>query len=387
MPEITNQPEYQLGEQDRIVVVGAGGYAAENLYLRNLVASNVLPEQIVLVDSDKDRLKQAQQRVGKGSEAFLDFDSALSEVVDQGKNVSAIIIASTTAAHPDNIRSVINAADAGLINLEKTKVWCEKPMAAPEVFDEVMDLISTHPEMDLSIGYILRFSKTLVELQEYLAHNDLTVTALEWIYSKNRTGDSRPTQGVFPDEVVHPLSATDLILTRAFGDVIGVDVESASIQRRQFADPAVQDKARALNPGVPENPTSDVEAVLHYSFNRDGTVTKIPVKISSSFLSEKESRRVKVTVSGSQGTEELVVDFDVVEMGQDNEKRRIDRLTRSDGTLIYEWDGDKSAVQITQFLKASSKSGNRSDMPTTIKGERTIQGILKNIGQIATTPS
>lgn len=375
-------PELSHEAQDHVVVIGAGGFTAKNLYLRNLDNMGFAPGQIVLVDTDEERLNAVHES-HTDSPAYLDTDEALEALAEEGKTVSSVIIASSTAAHASNIRSVVKAAQAGYLDLSKTKVWCEKPVTPTEIFDEIRQLAADQPDLDISVGYILRYSRTLAELQGYIEEHGLTITGLDWVYGKDRTKDTRPTQGVFPDEIVHPLSVTDLLLNRAVGNVLGVEVDAATIQRRPFADAEVQDKARITNPDIPEKPTSDVDTQLRYLFEKDGTVSEIPVTVSTSFLLQEEMRRVVVSVSGSDGDDKLVVDFDKRKESEDGTVTRTDTLTKQDGTVLYEWSGDKSAAQLTQFLGLLPPKDHFPDMATSLEGEDRIQTILKAIGSTA----
>lgn len=371
-----------LPEQDRLVVVGAGGFAGSNVYVPNLVQAGVPIEQLVLVDSDEQRLLAVQERV-EGAEVSLDLDMALRELSEQGYRPGAIIIASPTAAHPDNIRSVFEAADAGQVDAGQTTIWCEKPVAPPETFLEIKALSDEHPDLDIYVGYVLRFSETLTALQNYMSANDLRITGLDWIYGRNRAGDPRPTQGVLPDKIVHPLSVTDLLLTRVLGESPDVDVESASIQHRDCSMPMAQAMARALNPAIPKRPSSDIDTIMHYSSSQNGTSETIPVSISSSYLFEEEIRRVNIEVEGPGGTNLLVIDFDVHETGVGGVKQRVDMLRTSDGEVIYKSNSNKSAAQIAQLLKLISRGTDPSDLLTTLEGEARIQEILRKVGSFS----
>lgn len=342
-------------------------------------------EQIVAVDPNEERLTGVLESHSH-AQTFTSLDDALASMAEQGKRVPAIIVASSTAAHRDNLVSIVNAAEAGHLDLSETKIWCEKPVTPSEVFDEIRALIKRHPELDVSVGYILRFSETLSALQTYLTENDLKVTGMEWVYGKDRTKDTRPTQGVQPDEVVHPVSVSDLVLTRVFGEILGVNVQYAEIKRRPFVNREVQDEARLANPDIPKHPTSDVITKLMYAFNSDGTITEVPVSIVTSFLMEENTRRVSISASGPNGDEVLVVDFDTKRVGPDGKPRYTDVLSKPDGTVMYEWSGDKSAAQLLQFLGGLSVD-RRPDVMTSLEGESRMQEILSKIGAAAVGPN
>lgn len=380
MEKLPHTPEFELGENDRVLVIGAGGFIAEQLYLSNLAEMGVDNSQLTLVDPNEERSQAVSERY-PGAHMYEGVDQALDEMAEQGKRVRAIFVASSTAAHADNIRSIVDASEAGKLDLSDTKIWCEKPVTPTEVFDNIRQISEAHPDFDLSVGYILRFSETLSALDNYLRDNELSVAGVEWIYGKDRTKDTRPTQGVFPDEVVHPLSVTDLVLTRAFGDVVGVDVNFAEINNKPFANPEVQKKARETNPGTPERPTSDVYTDLEYSLNRNGEITKIPVAITSSFVMDGQKRRVNLKVNGHEGEDVLTIDFDEFITDDEGNKRRADVLRKQDGTIIFESGADKSRAQIFNFLGVGDES--RADVSTSLEGENRIQTILSDVGRVA----
>ncbi len=367
--------------QDRLVVVGAAGFTSEQLYMRNMVAMGVPEDQLAMVELPH-RLDDASKRHPTAS-VHSSIDEALTTIRDQGNTARAIFIASNTGAHVTNLREITDAADQGLVNLSKTRIWSEKPVADPEEFSQVADLAEGRPDFDLSVGYILRFSETLNALRDHLEANDLTISSLEWFYGKDRTKDTRPTQGVFPDEVVHPLSVTDLILSRAFGEPANVDVKSASIWRDEFANREVQEREHAINPSIPLQPTSDVIAHLDYTFGEGDDRTKVPVSVISSFLMPSAYRRVDIFATGSDGREtKLTVDFDV-QIEDEDGKRSADTLRDADGTVIYEWGGNKAAAQIAQFLGGTAVGEQTPDTPTSLEKEIQLQAILRQIGTVA----
>lgn len=375
--------EFSLPEQDRIVVAGAGGSVAGKIYIPNLILSGVPREQIVLVDSDEQRLLAVQEHV-EGAEAAPDLDTALARISEQGYNLGATIIASTTAAHADNLRSVFDAVDAGLADPDKTKIWCEKPVTPPETFLEIQALAAEHPGLDVYVGYILRFSEMLTALQDHMDTHGLSITGLEWIYGRDRAGDPRPTQGVIPDKIVHPLSVTDLLLTRSLGEAVEVEVESADIQYRNCTVPMVQERARVLNPDIPEQPSSDIDTRLHYSSGKEGSYASIPVSISASYLFKESIRRVKIAVDGPEGADVLVVDFDVYEVGEGGARQRADTLRTEEGVLLHKSYKDKSAAQMAHLLELVSHETRQSDLPTSLEGEGRIQSVLRKIGHFTT---
>jgi len=109
---------HELHEQDRIVVVGAGGFTAGNLYLPKLHDLGIQSEQIVLVDNNEERLAQVQSRE-LGAIAFSDLDHAFEEMHEHMVAPAAVIIASNTASHLSNIESITRAAKAGRLDMEK----------------------------------------------------------------------------------------------------------------------------------------------------------------------------------------------------------------------------------------------------------------------------
>ncbi len=376
-------PEFQLEPQDRIVVIGAGGYIANELYLRNLVDLGVDPAQIALVETDQERLRKVSEHLPK-AQTFGSTDNALERLAAQSNRTPFIFVTSSTAAHAANIRSIIEAAHKGLLDLEQTKVWCEKPVTNPEAFAATYELMRQQPHFDLSVGYILRFSPTLDVLQRHLQEQQLRVSGMEWTYGKDRTNDTRPSQGVFPDEIVHPLSVTDLILTRVAGPAVSVEVAAAEMHRRPFVNETAQRKARAANPDTPLRPTSDVRTTLRYHFEQASVSTTVPVSIVASFLLETEQRLAHIFTEGPTGAETLLLEFDVRSTNADGRTVRTDRLSHEDGTVIFESSDDKSRRQILDFLNGShGTSGSQSEALTDLRGEIRIQHILRDIGQLA----
>ncbi len=377
-----------------IVVVGAGGFAADTFYLRNLRDMEIHPSKIALVDSNADRLQAAQEKYG-AEKAYLDLGDALVDIHErrqsgveahkQGqRNIAAFIIASSTAAHADNLKTIAKASDNGLVDLKRAPIWCEKPVTPPETFNEISALAATHPDLDISVGYILRYSETLNELQRYLGEQGAAITSLEWIYGKDRRHDKRPTQGVLSDELVHSLSVTDLIFSRAFGKAAGVAVASASIQRQPFADPEVQAQARRTNPEIPEHPISDVDTELRYMFGEGDSAREVPVRIYSSFLLDTSVRQVQIAIDSPAGPEVLTLDFDVT-TGPADARVRSDVLRKSDGTVVSSWSGDKARAQITSFLGAVCNKDHRvPDAATSLETESGIQSILRGIEAAST---
>ncbi len=374
-------PVIDLPPQDRLVVVGAAGFTSEQLYMRNMLGMGVAEENLAMVELP-GRLDDAAKRHPTAS-VYPSIGEALTDIRDQGHNARAIFIASNTGAHVTNLREIAGAADEGLIDLSETRVWSEKPVSDPEEFHEVVELAESRPDFDISVGYILRFSETLGALRDHLEANDLKISSLEWFYGKDRTKDTRPTQGVFPDEVVHPLSVTDLILSRAFGDPAGVGVKSATIWRDEFVNRESQEKAHADNPSIPLQPTSDVIAHIDYSFGEGDNQTKVPVSVISSFLMPSAYRRVDIYATGVDGEEtKLTVDFDVQIQDEDGQ-RTADTLTDAEGTIIYEWGGNKAVAQIAQFLGGAAVGEQTPDTPTSLKKEIQLQAILHQIGTVA----
>lgn len=382
-PTALSSPEFHLGEQDKVLIIGAAGFTAKNLYLPHLQNMGVVGEQMVLVDVNEEQLHQVQVRT-EGAFAYTDTTEAIVKTTDQGSEVAAIFIASSTSAHASNIQSIVELAKVGKLDLEKVRIWCEKPVTQPDIFDEIKSLADEHG-LDISVGYILRFSHILTELERYLDEHQLSVTGLDWTYGKDRTMDTRPSQGVYPDEVVHPLSVTDLVLTRALGEVVRVEVGAATIQSRPFVNQEVQNEARAINPDLPKNPTSDVEVSLQYKFNNDGSVSEVPVTISSSFLFREERRQVTIAVRGPNGPDKLIVNFDErTPMPNGSGKfKRVDSLRAGDGTIIHEWSGDKAAEQLVAFLGRLASNTRENDQITSLEGEARTQRILSAIGRAA----
>ena len=357
-------------------MVGAGGFTANTLYLGNLSDMGISPSQIALVDNNADRLQATREKYDT-EKAYLDLSEALIDINARRQNTAAFIIASSTAAHADNIKTIAKASDNGLVDLKRAPIWCEKPVTPPETFDEIRALADTHPDLNISVGYILRYSDTLNALQKYLDENGATITGLDWVYGKNRTQDKRPTYGVSPDEIVHPISVDDLVLTRSLGKASSARVMSADIQRRPFADPMVQEQARIVNPETPQHPISDVETEIQYTF--DDSDREVSVRIFSSFLLEKAVRRAQIALESPSGPDSLTLEFDV-RTGSADAPVRSDVLSKSDGTVVSTWSGDKSRAQVSSFLGGiCSKNHHVPDAATSLETESKIQAILRDI--------
>lgn len=358
------------------MVVGAGGSATNRLYLPHLVKQGVTTEQLVLVEPHAERSAAVAGRY-EGAETYKSLETALGATT---KQLGHIVIASSTAAHGDNIRAIVSASREGAIDLNKTKIWCEKPVTDPADFENVLKLAEETPGLDISVGYILRFSGILRELQQSIEDKKLTISGIDWQYGKDRRTDERPTQGVLADEVVHPLSVTDWILQSSFGADPKAYVMEAKLQSRPFVNEDAQREAQALNKDIPLQPISDVSAEIEYVCED----SVVPVTLNASFLMESNVRRATIRTRDLFGCERtLVLDFDV----KNAAGTQVDRLRlengSADGVVLAEWAGDKAALQMKYFLGSSAVSAQVPSPLTNLGGEARIQHQLQAIEHAA----
>lgn len=367
--------ETALGNDGEVVIFGAGGSVGTKLYIPKLVGLG-LPAHRILAIEPHDGRRSALQESYPDINAFSEPEQAFSTQNDRPRPVRKVIIASSTAAHIANLKSITGAIDRGWVRSTDMQVWSEKPMSDPDDFSEVHRLVLEH-DLDVSVGYILRYSRILPWLHAYMGRNGLTVESIEWKYGKDRTSDSRPSQGVLADELVHPLSVTDYIL-RADGDYDRpVQVRSAHIQRRPYVNLQAQAEARRRNPETPLRPISDVDTVLGYHIA--GLV--LPVTVSSSFLFPEEVRKAVIsTCDRSDNKWQLSVEFDVREFDDEGCERRVDILRGPDNSELHRWSGDKAMLQMIHFLGLLT---TQDAVPprTSFVGECALQQVLADIAK------
>jgi predicted dehydrogenase len=381
-------------EQDQhILVIGAGGHMANTAYLPKFEGFGISQRSLSLVEVDAVR-RQAVGDKYTEAELYADVDTATYDAMAHGKRISAAYILSNTGAHAENIWSMLHYAEstdtraglgqviqqdtAGIAKpIDGFRVWIEKPVASSESIGGIAQAIIKQ-DLDVYVGYILRYSDTLRSLQEYLQDNRLTISGLDWVYGKNRRNNNRPTQGVVSDELVHPLSVTDLILSRAFGDIDGMEITS-EVKYRPFVDVEVQNKAHINSPEIPRHPTSDVNASMQYFVYSNGSPKSIPVTFASCFMYDRQYRHLMIDAAGAKGHELLTIDFDEPMPTARNTTGSADVFRKLNGIEILRWDGDKANEQMADFLGQRPETV-LGDEAAKLSHEIRFQTILSAIG-------
>lgn len=99
----------------------------------------------------------------------------------------------------------------------------------------------------------------------------------------------------------------------------------------------------------------------------------------ASFLFDKSVRKAQIAIDGPSSPDVLTLEFDVA-TGSAEARVRSDILTKSDGTPVFSWSGDKSRAQIESFVGfICNKDYHVPDAATSLETESGIQSILRDI--------
>lgn len=348
-------PHVVFGPDEYIAVIGAG-YTGSNLYLPKFIELGVSPESIVVVDTVLERAEAANNNIlgGRSPYTGTDASKAFEAMLADDRVPRAVVVASNTHSHLDNLAAVVDVAE--MIDGRSVDVWSEKPVTAPDDFEAALRLVEGRHNVALSVGYILSFSDVLPEIPSG------SVTSTDWLYGKDRRKDTRPTMGVVPDEVVHPL-ATGGYIAKAMGDgSYDIIVHDSEISYEPFANEEVQRAA-----GYPTRVSSGIQATVEYVTTHGSFMSQI----DSRFTFDREVRQATIVLDAG---EDLVLSFD-----QRKDGERWDVLRTASGNDIARSKADKARAQMVSFLDAMSGNAEARRSLTPLTEEMVIQRALSRM--------
>ncbi len=291
----TKQPEAR-----EYLIIGAGKMGS--LYLQKLKDEGIAEEQISATDVDPEKL-EALQRKHPG----ISVGARMPGELPAGAKV---FVVSNSPAHLSNL--------ADLASLETPPaVLVEKPVLLPSQLKEHKEKIEKLAK-NLSRGYaayLINFSPAMEFLMNFMEAKQLSVMHGDGVWTKDRTGDSRPTAGNFEDEMTHQLAAL-LVLSRV-NHTIKQESVLAILENMSFADKNAQAKLKELDRSVSLSPNSNAQ--LSVRLETEEREKPVILNMRSSFVSPDQKRSIEVLLSkGGEAPEYAArITFDDPEHGGD----------------------------------------------------------------------
>jgi predicted dehydrogenase len=283
-----------------IVVIGYG--AMGEIYVQELLAAGLPPQQLIVVDRDEERRAKCLAK----HENLMNVSANFMDV--RGLQPKTAFVLTNSPEHLGTIRPCL---DAGV-----QWMFVEKPLVLTSQVGDLLSIVHTHRLglEGLYTAYLIPFSGAVQALKKKMADEGLAVYHVDARWGKNRLKDrqQRPTAGDAEDETVHPVSvALDLLrVGRHPALSFPVTMIRADLVHFPFFDPQVQEAARQHDMSYPVRPESGTNLRMEVLANHG----PVKVWVQSSFLSFDLERRIEVVLGPTEGGDPTVLarlEFDV----------------------------------------------------------------------------
>jgi predicted dehydrogenase len=266
-----------------IGIVGVGQMGRN--YLRILIEDlGIHPEQIVLCDTDPERLMQALLVSG----ALVGAKST----EDLASKVDAAIVATNTPSHYSVIRCL---AENGV-----RRILVEKPITQnAQELQKIRDLELKCDGLQISTALVIGFSPVRKILVDLIKNENLVLRDATGSWGENRgyDGEKHPTAGDRVDEFAHMLEFL-LGLVRVHG-IHHVNVVS-QIGYLRYVNDEAQNRMHDIDSSYPLLPDHSTKALLTAVLKKGGGLKEdgasLDMALASSFLEAEQVRIVRGTL-------------------------------------------------------------------------------------------
>jgi predicted dehydrogenase len=264
--------------KSEVLVVGAG-FMGQN-YLRTLGELSV-PGVSVVEPTPTDSAKKLF------SELSLPYYRGLLDALKETSNsgFSKVIVAAPTTEHL-NILETLGVMAKNRKNNEPVAVLCEKPLVHVSHASQMSKFLEKYNNMlNIRTGFVCNASPAYRDFLELLKNGNAYPISIAARWSKDRTGDNRPSNGWFNDEFPHPLAAVST-LCKDLG-LSQPKVTRASASHDSYVGAAAGQGDPNREHGLVSSGTAYLE-----SLRPDGGAIKI--EISGSYKATEKKRTVEV---------------------------------------------------------------------------------------------